>query len=520
MILRIQCCSPAISQIPNGAGHCFHWPGIVIIFCNMGGEVPVPARTVFRFGVFDLDTRAAELRKHGVLIRLPGQSIQVLAALLERPGELVTREELCQRLWPAGTNVDFDHSLANAIKRIRDALGDSARTPRYIETMPRRGYRFLLPVGSGDRAVSAAPVAPSPAESPECAKPRVPAPARMLLGGILAAVVGISGFLALARLGHIHPGQGRHFDAEAYASYQRARYGPTLTRDSIRYFEEAIGKEPRFGLAYAGLSSTYIMLALHAEVSPREVMPQAREAAIRALSIDRGIAEAHLDLGTIKATFDWDRSGAEREFRRALELNPHLDGGHAAFALFLTHMGRFDEAIDQIAAFEKGPVGLQSVYANVLYLSRQYQRTIEYCQWALSFAPRAEGLQFWLARAYADQSRLPEAIEGMESARATDPQRGTGFGVLPGLYVRTGRRSDAIRFLDGILELAKSRYVSPVSIAIGYIGIGDFDRAFDWLEKGCLERDFSLSALNVDPIYDPIRVDPRFQSLLHRLNLQ
>jgi hypothetical protein len=138
----------------------------------------------------------------------------------------------------------------------------------------------------------------------------------------------------------------------------------------------------------------------------------------------------------------------------------------------------------------------------------------------LSFAPRAEGLQFWLARAYADQSRLPEAIEGMECARGTDPRRGTGFGVLPGLYARAGRRSDAVRFLDGILELAKSRYVSPVSVAIGYIGIGDLDRALAWLEKGCLERDFSLSALKVDPIYDPIRADPRFQSLLHRLNLQ
>jgi tetratricopeptide (TPR) repeat protein len=410
-------------------------------------------------------------------------------------------------LWQPGTNIDFDHSLANAIKRIRDVLGDSAESPRFIETLPRRGYRFLLPVSNSRQP----PIAPSaPAVQPlRSDRLRLP-----LITGVAAFIV-IASTLALVFWGRVH----RTVNAEAYALYQRARYGPRLTRDSVGYFEKAIAKDPQFAPAHAGLSSTYITLALHAEVSPRAVMPQARQEALKALAIDPANAEAHLDLGTVKAAFDWDRVEAEREFRRALELDPTVEGGRAAHALFLAHMGRFDEALDQIAAFEKGPVGIQSVYASILYLSRQRQRTIEYCKWALGYAPNAEGLQFWLGRTYADELRLAEAIPFIEASRAANRQKSTGFGVLTSLYVRAGRRADAVNLLGELLELAKEQYISPASVAIAYIGLSDFDNAFAWLDRACFEHDFALSSLKVETVYDPIRSDPRFKALLRRVNL-
>ena len=476
----------------------------------MQGEGPPPARESFRFGVFELDARAGELRKRGTLVKLQGQCLQVLTALLERPGDVVTREELRSRLWTDGTNVDFDHSLANAVKKIRDVLGDSADSPRFIETLPRRGYRFLAPVGNGEAAAAADP-APSPGV-------RVQEGRRHLTAGLAATillVIGVALVLAFrSRIGTVHAVNG-----EAYAFYQRARYGPRLTRDSIAYFEKAIAKDPHFAAAHSGLSSTYITLALHGETSPRLVMPQARQEAIQALTLDPRDAEAHLDLGTVEAAFDWDRENSEREFRRALELDPNVAGGRPAYALFLVHMGRFDEAMDQIAPFEKGAVGIQSVYASILYFSRQRQRTIDYCQWALGFAPGAEGLQFWLGRAYADESRLSEAIALLEGSRATNRQKATGFGALAGLYVRDGRRADARRLVVETLDLAAKQYVSPASIAILYIGLGDFDNAFAWLDRACFERDFALSSLKVEPIYDPLRPDPRFDSLLRRVHL-
>jgi len=487
----------------------------------MGGFGEAAPQRVFRFGIFELDTRARELRKRGVLVKLPGQSIEVLTALLERPGEVVTREDLRRRLWPAGAHVDFEHSLANAINRIRDGLGDSAETPRFIETLPRRGYRFLLPVRNNGETPDA-PGASAPGAGPETPGRRIRDRSPAWLIGF-AAVAVIGSLLAFPFRVHLRPDaahQASHTDPEAYACYQRARYGPRLTRDSILYFEKAIAKDPRFALAHAGLSSTYITLALHAEVSPREALPRAQMEAIQALAIDDAVAEAHLDLGTVKAALDWDRLGAERDFRRALQINPNLDGGRAAYALLLAHMGRFDEAMDQIAAFEKGPVGLQSVYASVLYMSRQYQRTIEYCQWALGFAPGADGIKYWLGRAYADQSRWNDAIDQIEGSRATNRQKSTGFGVLPGFYARAGRRREALRLLADLLQTAQTRYLSPVSVAIAYIGLGDFDNAFLWLDKACAERDFSLSSLKVEPVYDPLRSDPRFQALLRRLNLE
>jgi DNA-binding winged helix-turn-helix (wHTH) protein/TolB-like protein/Tfp pilus assembly protein PilF len=631
-------------------------------------------REGFRFGVFDLDLQAGELRKRGIRLKLHGQSFQLLTALLERPREVVTREELRNRLWPSGAYVDFDHSLANAINKIREVLGDSVESPRFIETLPRRGYRFIAPVEKLDNTASQ-PAAPPPNKNTHAdsvpaaaqgsaflttqASPWLTARARFLAIVLAASVAVMACWLTYSRpdlfrknprsqtisiavlpFADLTPRKDQSFlcdgivdeirkalsgvagvsvvsgtqsfpirsrdeyirriaremniraavagnvqvasegiritaellsgvdghqlwsetyqrqrgdvrairheiarvistalearlvsgrdkllrassaDVETYNLYQRARYGPRLTSDSIPYFEQALARDPHFALAQAGLASAYISLALNAEVSPREAMPKAKMAALKALDIDDGLAEAHLDLGIVKATYDWDRTGAGREFRRALELNPNVEAGHATYALYLAYMGRFDEAMDQMPDVEPTPIGLATLHASIYYFSRQYQRTIEYCRWVLTFAPGADGIQFWLGRAYADQSRLTEAIDLLERARSTNQRKGNGFGMLASLYARAGRRADALRLLTGAIKLSKTQYVSPVSVAIIYIELKDFDRSFEWLDKACDERDFSMSSLRVEPVYDPLRTDPRFKRLLHRVNLE
>jgi hypothetical protein len=219
--------------------------------------------------------------------------------------------------------------------------------------------------------------------------------------------------------------------------------------------------------------------------------------ASKALAIDRANAEAHLDLAIVEATFDWGRVEAEREFRRGIELDPTVEGGRPTYALFLAHMGRFDEALDQIAAFERGPVGIQSVYASILYLSHQRQRTIEYC------------------KCHWDSRRTPkDCSSGSVELTLTNYDR-------PKQSRSSKRRARPIGRTHGIWrpELAKKHYVSPASVAIAYMGLSDFDNAFAWLDQACFEHDFALSSLKAEPVHDPLRSNPRFQTLLHRVNL-
>src|SRR5258707_757914 len=324
-------------------------------------SAPVPAVRVLRFDTFELDLRAGELHKHGVKLRLQGQPVQLLAILLQSAGNLVTREELRSQLWPADTFVDFDHSLHNAIGRIREALGDSAEIPRYIETLPRRGYRFIAPVeevqapriseANGNKTREGVAVPPPPARQ---SKTRA-ALALRLQNEVAQAI-------AQQVRAQLTPQQQARFrsagsvNPDAYEAYLRGRYylsnqftmgQPLNTAKS--YFEESIRKDPDFALAYSGLADSYVYLAFFRQLSPEAAYKPAKEALRKALELDDSIGEAHDTLGQLSWRFEWNLDAAEREFNRAIALAPSYSCAHEDRSVFLGFTGRRAEALAEIA---------------------------------------------------------------------------------------------------------------------------------------------------------------------------
>jgi len=456
---------------------------------------PAQSRPQYQFGVYTVDLQACELRKLGSRIVLQERPFQLLLALLERPGDVVTREELRQQLWPDGTFVDFDHNISSAVNKLRTALSDSAKHPSYVETVGRHGYRFI---GDVKQVAATVPAArPIPSAVGEAAVPfpskrgliprwallltalifvsalagylrwsnsRPPAPAagRVMLAvlpfenltgdtsqeyfsdGLTEEMITQLGRLDPERLGvigrasvnsykthqkpldqvgrelgvqyvqegsvqresgnvsvtaqlvqvkdqtqiwarqydrqlknllalqgeitgeiasqidltlgrRVRPGNitSRRVANESYDAYDlylrgRCEWNKRNAEgfaQAIAYFQQAIAKDPSNARAYAGLADTYALMSTYNYDPPKELMPKAREAALSALHIDEKLAQAHTSLGLIAEFYDWDFATAEKEFRRAIELDPNYPTGHQWYAEFLANQGKFPQAL-------------------------------------------------------------------------------------------------------------------------------------------------------------------------------
>jgi len=317
--------------------------------------------------------------------------------------------------------------------------------------------------------------------------------------------------------------QSKQYDnVEAYNLYLKGRYRPR-SGEAIGYFQEAIAKDPKFAPAWVGLAGTYLNLAALDQVRPRELAGKAKEAATKALEIDEKLPEAHLMLARVKAFHEWDWSGGEREFRRALELNPGDVDARVSYATHLSLMGRAEEAIEHIERIRPlDPLSPAAAgwLARIYFLARRYDRTIEHSRAAMAAFPDAwQAGEYWLGRAYSEKGMLAEAIASMERNQKMRPDRTQGFGMLAVAYARAGRKDEAARLLKEAENLAKTTYVSPVSIAQVCLALGQLDRAFQFLEQAYRDRDQGLASLKVEPAFDPLRQDPRFQGLLKRMRL-
>jgi DNA-binding winged helix-turn-helix (wHTH) protein/TolB-like protein/Flp pilus assembly protein TadD len=313
-------------------------------------------------------------------------------------------------------------------------------------------------------------------------------------------------------------------DTEAYLLYLKGRYylnkvTPDAVKTSIDYFQQATEKDPSYALAFAGLSEAYGSLPLNSDMPPNDAFPKAKRAAARALEIDERLAEAHVVMGIISFRFDWDWATAEGHFRRAIDLNPNYPRAHYFYAHLLSNLGRSEEArTEAMRALELDPLSLlfNSIMGEFFFEARQYDQAIDQLHKALEIEPN-----FWIAhlvlgQVYVQKGRYSEAL--MESQKALQFSRGnTQASSLMGYaYAVSGNRAQAEKVLGELKELAKHRYVSASNIALVYVGLGETNQALDWLEKAGDERDVHLSFLKVNSLWESIRTEPRFTSLLQR----
>jgi len=303
------------------------------------------------------------------------------------------------------------------------------------------------------------------------------------------------------------------------------RYWGKRTREelqqAIKYFQQAADTDPKYAPAYAGLADCYNMLVIYAAVPPKMAFPEAKAAAMKALSLDERLAEAHTSLAYAKWKCDWDWKGAERDFKRAIELNPNYAPAHQFYASFLATVGRPDEAIDEARKTQKlDPLSLISNadLAWNYYLARKYDQAIDQGRSTLELDPKFFPAHRYLGLAYEQKAMYAEAVA--ELSKAADLSNGSAQmkATLAHAYAMA-KNPEARKILLELEEAAEQRYVSPYDIATIYAALGEKDQAFAWLEKAYEERSGWLAYLQVNPILDNLRPDPRFASLVRRIGL-
>jgi eukaryotic-like serine/threonine-protein kinase len=318
-------------------------------------------------------------------------------------------------------------------------------------------------------------------------------------------------------------------NVQAYQLYLKGRFymnkdNKESLKRGIDYFQQALATDPHYALAYSGLADSYSTLGsvFVSAMPPREAMVNMKSVAQKALELDDTLAEAHTSLADAKFRGDWDWSGAEREFKRALDLNPNYAEGHQSYSQYLVAMGRFEESIAEgkrAQALDPVSPGASAVLGFDYYHARQYDHTIEECRRALDLDPNFLFAHWLLGLAYANTSMFEQAIA--ESQKAVELS-GHGPGAVGGLgyaYAASGRRDEAQQILGELKELAKRRYVSPFSVAAIYARLGDKDSAFEWLEKAYRDGAYGILFLKSEPQWDGSRSDPRFADLVRRVGL-
>jgi tetratricopeptide (TPR) repeat protein len=319
-------------------------------------------------------------------------------------------------------------------------------------------------------------------------------------------------------------------DFETYRDYLKGRHflkkrTPQELKKGVEWFQQAIERDDDYALAYAGLAEGYLLLGstqYGPVLPPREAVPKAKAAALKALEIDDTLAEAHAMLANIRLEYDWDWKGAEEAFQRAIALNPSYPTAHRWYSLQLAKMGRMEESLEEISQARR--LDPLSLIVNVgvgwhFYLARQYEQAIQQYQETLEMEPNSPLPHFLLGMAYEQTGRLEEAIAEFERALALSGGSPPMIAALGHAQALAGRQDQARNILQQLEQLSRERYVSAVYPAAIHAALGDKDRAFDWLERAYEERADYMSYLKVDPTFDSLRSDPRFQELQRRVGL-
>jgi TolB-like protein/DNA-binding winged helix-turn-helix (wHTH) protein/Flp pilus assembly protein TadD len=314
---------------------------------------------------------------------------------------------------------------------------------------------------------------------------------------------------------------------EAYEAYLKGRYfwnkrtGGNL-KVALAYFNQAIDEDSKYARAYSGLADTYALLGdwQYAVMPPKEAFPKAKAAAIKALELDGALGEAHNSLAFVLDGFDWDFDSAEKEFQRAIELSPSYATAHHWYAWHLSLLGRYDEAIAEMRKAENlDPLSLiiNADLAELLVLAHSYDESIRQSRKTIEMDPNFALAHNQLAQAYLQKHMYDEAVAELQKAVPLSGGSPTCIANLARAYVASGKRSEALELLSDLKKRSNPSYSNTSEIAVIYASLGDKDQAMNWLEKGYEER-FNPSVL-LRPSFDPLRSDPRFQNLAHRIGL-
>ena len=634
----------------------------------------MPKPSVIRFGPFTADLDSGELRREGVKVRLQSQPFQLLTLLLLRPGEVVTRDEIREKLWAADIFVDFDHSLGTAVNKIREALRDSADHPRFVETMPRRGYRFIGRLNSGNgfpasesqlapgdtypsvaitsvdngietinvptlqesgepsrrvkivllvmaclaalllstvtffrrdslvatRAASIRSIAVLPLENlsgnpaqdyladsmtdeliTQLARTKglrvISRTSVMQLKGVhrplkdIARELGVDGILegsvlnsggrvrVTVQLVHaasdthvwaqsyirdssdllllqqelaenvakeVHsaalpPKPSRKIAPEAHEAYLRGRYNWfTGSNETAREsFERAIQVQPDYAAAYSGLSDYYTAGAVEGILVPKDALPKGEDLALKALQLDASVAEAHNSMAATYLFYRWNWREAEKESRRAIELNPNFAEAYHLYAYVLLAMNRNDEAVAaQRTSQELDPFARPWALGYVLDCAGKYEEASRELRQRVEALPTNVGLRYNLAQSLLIQGKEKESMEQFAEALRLGGEEQPAEEVRIA-YRNGGNRSVQEWRLAQSKQVSRKQYVSPLEFASAYARLGQNYEAFQWLEKAYDDHVPKLVRIQQDPDLNSLHSDPRFQALVKRIGL-
>ena len=314
----------------------------------------------------------------------------------------------------------------------------------------------------------------------------------------------------------------RSSNAEANELYWKGRYfWNKRTQEGLQkgvgYFSQAIALDPQFALAYTGLADSYAMQS--GIVHPLEVFPKAKSAAEQALRLDNSLAEAHTSLAFTHLFFDWDWLHTEKEYKRAIQLNPNYASAHSMFGMYLTAMSRFDEALVEMKRalqLDPGSLAINTGVGRVLFYARRYRDAAEHYTETLELNSDFPEALFDLGRTRAAQGRHDQAIQLLERGLKAAGSDAGAIAEMTFVYRKAGRKTEADRSFEALRELAKKRYVSPYFFAAAQVGANN-EAALDFLEQAYQDRSFSMIYLDVDPRFDQLRKNPRYRRLLQRM---
>jgi serine/threonine protein kinase len=311
-------------------------------------------------------------------------------------------------------------------------------------------------------------------------------------------------------------------NTEAYQLYLKGRYyWNKRTVESLAkasdYFQQAIQKDPSYALAYVGLADAYLVSSV---LPGKEASAKANEAALKALAIDSSLAEAHASLGFARSRYDWNWPEAEKEYQRAIELNPNYSVAYYWYADLLMVLGRLEEALTQLKraqALDPLSPTINAAMERDVFYQRQYDRAIEQMRKSVELEPNFWSAHFGLGLAYTEKKMYADAIKELQAATTISGNSPTPLAMLGYAYAVSGKRDRARQVMTQLNELAKHRHVSPYDLAVIYVGLGDKNQAFKWLDKAYEEHDPSLALLKIAPWLDSLRSDSRFSALIRRV---